>query len=103
VLSANPPDNPNYNIYTYDFTTGAGKAYGNPLGHKELTGGVYGMISGDIKPDGQINPDDKNFWNTAAGHAGYEPADLNLDGRVDNTDKNEFWIPNIAFESQVTQ
>jgi hypothetical protein len=38
-----------------------------------------------------------------AGKTGYLPADLNLDGQVDNRDKNEIWLKNLGKESQLPE
>jgi hypothetical protein len=101
VLSANPLVKSGVNHYSYDFTTGAGQAYNGSLGHKDIGGGVYGMFSADGKPDGLIDSQDKSVWTSAAGNAGYDPADYNLDVQVDNKDKNEQWRPNAGEGTQV--
>lgn len=88
--------------YEYDFTTGAGQAYGDGDGYKEITSGIYGMISGDSNGDGTIDANDKtNSWENEAGTTGYLSSDLNLDGNSSNQDKNEFWLININKYSQV--
>jgi hypothetical protein len=101
VLSASPLVKSGVNYYTYDFTTGAGQAYNGSLGHKDIGGGVYGMFSADGKPDGLIDSQDKSVWSSAAGNAGYDPADYNLDTQVDNKDKNDEWVPNDGEGTQV--
>jgi hypothetical protein len=59
------------------------------------------MFSADGKPDGLIDSQDKSVWTSAAGNAGYDPADYNLDTQVDNKDKNEQWVPNDGEGTQV--
>ncbi len=89
------------NIYSYDFSIGASQAYGTDS-EKLLTGGVYGMYSGDANADGIIDDNDKtNSWNSETGLSGYLSSDLNLDGQSDNGDKNEIWLPNQGIGSQI--
>lgn len=92
----------NGNTYTYDFTTGSGQAYGGVQAHKEITPGVWGMISADGNADGQVNNSDKNdVWSPQAGSNGYLQGDFNMDAQVNNNDKNELWKPNTGLGSQV--
>lgn len=81
----------NGNSPLYDFTTGQTKAYGtNPLA--DLTGGIFGMVSGDANNDGQITSTDYNIFNPKFFSAvnGYDVADWNLDGQITSTDFNIF-------------
>ncbi len=88
--------------YDYDFTTGAGQAYGDSNGYKEIATGVYGMISGDSNGDGTVDANDKTlYWENEAGTSGYLPSDLNLDGNSSNQDKNDCWLINSGKFSQV--
>jgi hypothetical protein len=87
---------------SYDFSSGSGQVYGGAAGYKELNPGVWGMVSGDSNGDQVVNATDKSeAWNTEAGEAGYKGYDLNLDGEVNNVDKNDFWVPNETTSSQV--
>ncbi|MCD4735294.1 MAG: hypothetical protein K8R53_04580 [Bacteroidales bacterium] len=89
-------------IYSYDFTTGSGQAYGGLNAHKELTPGIWGMIGADGNADGQINNADKlDVWAVQAGSGGYQSGDFNLDAQVNNSDKNDVWIPNTGLGGQV--
>jgi len=90
-------------IYSYDFTTGLDKVYGDSTGYKELsTGGLWGMIAGDGNSNGLIGLSDKTIsWEAKAGEDGYYSTDLNLDAQVDNIDKDEYWLPNIGGGTQV--
>ncbi len=91
-------------IYTYDFSTGAGQAYGGSSGQKEIGSVVWGMIAGDGNADGDINSDDKtNVWSSQAGTNGYKSGDFDMNGQVMNQDKNDVWVGNIGAESQVPQ
>jgi hypothetical protein len=87
-------------IFLYDFTTPSGQAYGAGA-QKDLGGGIYGMFSGDANADGIVNDLDKTEWKYKAGEAGYLSEDLQLNGQVDNQDKNELWIHNIDQNSQI--
>ncbi|MCD4683151.1 MAG: hypothetical protein K8R86_07700 [Bacteroidales bacterium] len=89
-------------VHSYDFTTGAGQAYNGTLAHKDLGGGVYGMVAGDADANGTINSDDKTTsWSNSAGKSGYLQSDLDLDGQTDNPDKNDVWLLNQGKSSQV--
>ena len=88
-------------VYTYDFTA-AGSAYGDTqAGEKNLGGGVYGMFAGDASGDGKTNEDDLPLWRNDAGKQDYLPADFNMDSQANNTDKNDFLVPNNGKESQL--
>lgn len=92
IISANPVTESG-GIYTYDFSTLAGQAYGTDS-QKNLGGGVYGIYAGDGNADGDINLADKTTWQNQAGKQGYKSGDFNMNGQVSNADKNEMWLPN---------
>jgi len=103
VMSADPVEG-SAGVYTYNFTTGAGTAYGGVAGHKELVTGsnIYGMAGGDGDVNGEINLNDKtNVWVLQAGQAGYQYGDFNLDGQVNNPDKDDLLYENTGTTSQV--
>jgi YD repeat-containing protein len=100
IMSAVPLMNSG-NVYAYDFSIGSGQAYGDAAAHKEIAPGIWGMVNGDGNPDGLIAGSDKEVWISSAGTVGYIQADFNLDGEVDNRDKNDEWVPNIGKGSQV--
>ena len=88
--------------YSYNFSTGLDKVYGDSNGYKELTPGLWGMITGDGDNNGQIGlPDKTDTWVFQAGKAGYYSGDFNLDVQVDNIDKDDYWLPNIGKGTQV--
>ncbi|MCD4747448.1 MAG: fibrobacter succinogenes major paralogous domain-containing protein, partial [Bacteroidales bacterium] len=89
-------------VYIYDFTTGAGQAYGGANGHKEIGTGVWGMIGGDGDANSQIGNADKNdVWAVQAGTSGYLSGDFTMDVQVNNSDKNDVWALNSGKGSQV--
>jgi len=94
VISASPVIESG-GIYNFDFT-GAGQSYGTES-QNELTSGIWGMISGDVNADGDIDENDKSgLWESNAGESGFTESDLNLDGQVDNKDKDDYWLPNLG-------
>ena len=100
VMSANPLSELN-GIYTYDFSTGMGQVYGGSSGHKEIATGIWGMVSGDGDSNNAVNSSDKTNWMIQAGLQGYLGSDFNMDGNVNNIDKDDRWLPNNAFGGQV--
>jgi hypothetical protein len=88
-------------IYSYNFTTAAGQAYGADA-HKLLPGGKYGMYGADGNADKAVNTTDKNnVWKPTAGTKGYKAGDFNLNAHVNNPDKNGIWVPNNGKTSKV--
>lgn len=91
-------------IYTYNFTSGENQAYESYAeGQKEISNGLWGMYSGDATADGGIDGNDRIIWGNHAGKKGYNPADLNMDGQVNNNDKNDMIIPNNNSQSQIPE
>jgi len=87
-------------VYSYNFTTAMGMAYLN--GQKGLNGSDYGMYAGDADGNGEIESIDKDgYWAIQAGEKGYKSADFNLEGQVDNKDKNDIWLENNNTSSQI--
>ena len=89
-------------VFTYDFTQ-AGSAYSNTEpGEINLGGGVWGMFGGDSNGSGWIYDGDMSInWSPFAGETGYQSADCNLDGQVDNKDKNDVWFNGYNMHSQI--
>jgi len=101
VLSGNELVNTAGN-YTYNFTAGANQAYGGSNAHKEITPGIWGLVSGDGDANGQVNNADKNdIWKPQSGNSGYKAGDFNMNGQVDNVDKNDYWKVNSGKSSQM--
>lgn len=87
-------------IFGYDFQSTAEQAYNS--GQKDL-GGFYGLYAGDANADGQITDSDYMAWKIQAGESGYKSADMNLNGEVENADKNDKWLDNRNVSSQVPE
>jgi hypothetical protein len=70
----------------YDFTTSATKAFGSNL--IQLNSGVFGLYSGDINNDGNVDNSDYTAWELDSNNFAFGPfaTDLNGDGNVDNSD-----------------
>ncbi len=92
VLSAYPATS-NGLVYNYDFSTAASQAYGTDA-QKHLGNSIYGMIGGDANADGNIDATDKTLWMNQTGTTDYLPEDFDLDGQVNNLDKNDIWVGN---------
>ncbi len=101
IMSANPLTESG-GVYTYDFTTPINQAYGTDA-QKDLGSGVYGMFSADANADGDVNVVDKTIWENQAGESGYKSGDFDMDGQVNNPDKNEMWVPNDGEVGQVPE
>ncbi|MCF8369328.1 MAG: CapA family protein [Bacteroidales bacterium] len=93
IISSNSLTEDN-GIYTYDFTLSIDQAYGGVVGYKSIAPGIFGMAGGDSNANGTINDGDKTIWETSSGNAGYLAEDINLDGQVNNSDKDDIWILN---------
>jgi hypothetical protein len=89
-------------IYSWDFTTSSTQAYGGTSAQKSLSGGKWGMFSGDGDANDVIGTIDESIiWTPVAGNRGYLNADFSRDGQVNNKDKNDLWLPNIGKQCQV--
>jgi hypothetical protein len=90
-------------IYSYDFTSASGQAFGTDA-QKEIGVGLFGMFGGDANADNTVNDLDKTAsWLNETGLSGYLSSDLNLDGQSNNFDKNEIWILNREEESKIPE
>lgn len=98
VMSAVPLNKSN-GIYSFDFTNALSQAHND--GQKNLGGGYFGMTAGNSNSDGVIDQNDKIIWSTEAGDNGYLSSDNNLNGQVNNQDKNDSWYPNNGGYSQI--
>jgi hypothetical protein len=90
-------------VYTYDFTSGPGQAFG-ANSQKNLGGGIYGMYGGDANADGSINIlDTMDAWKVQTGTSAYLSGDGNLNAQVNNQDKNDLIIINTGQMSMVPE
>ena len=87
--------------FSFDFSLDQYQVYGNGSGYKEISQNIWGMISSDGNKDGIIDGFDKNIWTDVSGTKGYLQGDFNMDGEVNNSDKNDNWLNNLDFENQV--
>ncbi len=101
ILSNNPLTQTG-SVYGYDFTTGENQVYGGINGHKQIATGIWGMIGGDGNHNQEIDANDKlSSWENQAGEKGYLFGDYNLDGELNNLDKDDIWRLNEGKNSQV--
>ena len=90
-------------IYSYDFTTASGQAYGTEP-QKDLGNGIFGMLAGDANADGIIdNYDGTESWYLETGNSGYLNSDVNLNGESNNQDKNSYWYINLNEVAQIPE
>jgi PKD repeat protein len=89
-------------IYSYNFSTGSGQAYGGTLAHKLIGTGVWGLFGGNGDGNGIIDLNDKDpTWKNQAGTKGYLKSDYNFDTHSNNKDKDNIWKPNLGSGNQV--
>ncbi len=101
IMSANPIPLSG-NVYEYDFTSSETTIYGGIDCSVEVASGVWGMVAGDGLCDGSINENDEAvIWESEAGNKGYHSSDFDMNGEVDNIDKNGCWEPNIGKNKQI--
>lgn len=92
----------NNNVYAYDFSIGGGQVYGGADYTIQIVPGVWGMISGDGNGDGIIGNEDKlDSWAPYCGVNGYNAGDFDLNGNVNNQDKNLIWNVNFGKASLI--
>ena len=82
------------NSLTYDFTTGANKAFGNNL---KLIGTKWCIFGGDVNQDGFVNGTDQGlvYTNNVNGSQGYITTDLNGDMFTEIEDLNIVFRNNV--------
>lgn len=91
-------------IYSWDFTSGSGQAFGSENAQTEISPGIWGMMAGEGFNNDEIDNSDKNeIWETQKGSTGYLPGDFNMDGIVDELDRSELWNQNAARGSQIVK
>ncbi len=85
--------------YVYNFTDALSKAHGGSSGYKGIAAGVFGMVSGDADPDGNISILDFTKWATDYGQTSiYLPSDIDADGEVSVLDFSK-WATNFGAEN----
>ena len=103
IMTANPVALSTGSSALYDFSTSQTQAYGtNPM--KDLGGGIFGMIAGDMDGDGNVDysNDLLNKWLPSFGYSGYYSEDSNLNGDVDYAeDLLIHWLPNFGYVTNV--
>jgi len=104
IMSSYIPDYAD-GVYSYDYTFAQSRVFNSLYGgYKELFPDKWGMVAGDYNGNGVVDDSDKAaVWSQSAGQAGYYQADADLDGEVDNLDKNDFWTENRNDTSQVPE
>ena len=90
-------------VYTYNFTTGSGQAFGGTLAQKLVGGsGEWAMFGGNGDGNGTVDISDKDpTWKNQAGKKGYLKSDYNFDKQSNNKDKDDIWKPNLGAGNQV--
>lgn len=85
----------------YNFSSGQGQAFGtDPM--IEVSSGVFAMPGGNGDSNAAVDLGDIfNSWENKAGAQGYLNEDYNMDGQVQNTDKNYVWKPARGKSSQL--
>ena len=91
------------NDFSYDFSTALTQVYNGGSGYKEIAVNTYGMVGGDSDGDGDVDAADKAAWTANAGTKGYKGSDFNMDTQVSNQDKNDVFVENGSYSSQVPQ
>jgi len=99
VLSAYPAIETE-GIYIYDFTTSVSQAY---MSGEKLVNEKAVLFAGDANGDGDIDSADNSIWENQAGIQGYKTGDFDLNGQINNSDKNELFIINIGEKSYVPE
>jgi len=85
--------------YVYNFTDGISKANGGSSGYKLLSGGIYGMVSGDADSDGNISVLDFTKWATDFGKTNvYLSSDIDADGQISVLDFTK-WATNFGMSN----
>jgi hypothetical protein len=88
-------------LYHFDYTISQDQVFGLLIGYKEISPGIWGMVSGDASADGIINELDKVIWLNQVGNDGYLPSDFKMDAQINNIDKNKFWHINQGYSSPI--
>lgn len=100
IMSADPQPLSGASV-VYDFTTGFDRVYGGANGYKEISTNIFGMIAGDIEPDGQIYTSDFDKWVEDFGNDPvYFNSDVDMDGGVYTSDYDK-WVENFGYSNPI--
>lgn len=80
----------------YDFTTSSSATFGGTNGIADLSGGFFGLYSGDVNGNGQVQNTDATALTPNIGSSGYSSSDLDMNGQVQNTDLQVKLTPNTG-------
>ena len=84
------------NTYSYDFTDGLAKVYGEGAGYKELETAVFGLVAGDADADGNVFMSDRTLWRSDLGLTlTYMATDFDLDANAFMSDRT-LWRANLG-------
>lgn len=79
-----------------DLTSDSAIVEGGTNGIKDMGDGSFAIFAGDFNGDGQVQNTDKNAVEPLRGISGYEDADIDMNGEVQNSDINNILNPNIG-------
>jgi hypothetical protein len=77
-----------------DFTKDVEAVYGNQNAVKDLGDGYYGLFSGDVDANGQVQNIDVNITLPTLGMKGYRQEDADMNSEVQNIDIQKSTSPN---------
>lgn len=83
-------------VTSLDLTTDSNMVSGGINAIKAMVDGSFALYAGDYNGDGQIQNTDKNSVEPLRGISGYNNADVDLNGEVQNSDINSILNPNIG-------
>ncbi|MFZ4465307.1 MAG: hypothetical protein ACOYN5_15785 [Bacteroidales bacterium] len=87
--------------FSYDFTDGLAKVYGEGAGYKELETGVFGLVAGDADADGNVFMSDRTLWRGDLGITlNYMATDFDLDANAFMSDR-ALWRANLGTANPV--
>ncbi|MEL6812398.1 MAG: hypothetical protein AAFP76_13790 [Bacteroidota bacterium] len=79
-----------------DLSSNSTSVQGGANALSDLGSGVFGMVSGDLDANGQIQNKDLQAAALLLGNTGYSSADMDLNGAVDNSDLTVHTTPNLG-------
>ena len=92
------------NLIMYaDIASDSALVTGGTNGIADMGDGSFALFSGDFSGDGQIQNTDKIAVEPLRGLSGYNNADIDMNGEVQNTDVNNALNPNIGRGEQLAK